>query len=149
MSSNHRLVGYVTVREFGGFRMPVPVQNLVLRSYAQNLKMTYALPQCEHKYRGSYMQLFTTLIDALPNDHIGMCSAAMLPPQGEMRRQAFSIIRDKGLTLHLVFDSVVATSEEDFLRLEEGQRIANEVRRADGVSVVKQLRALFSETSPD
>lgn len=129
--------------------MPVPVQNLVLRSYAQNLQMPYALPQCEHKYRGSYMQLFTTLIDAFPNDHIGMCSAAMLPPRGEIKRQVLSIIRDKGLTLHLVFDRVVATSEEDFLRLEEGQRIASEVWRADGAAVVKQLRSHFSETGPE
>ncbi len=95
------------------------------------------------------MQLFTTLIDALPNDHIGMCSAAMLPPCGDMKSQAFSLIRDKGLTLHLVFDSIVVINEEDLLRLDEARRIANEIKRADGQSLAKQLKSFFSEMSSD
>ena len=88
-------------------------------------------------------------MDALPNDHIGMCSAAMLPPCGDMKRQAFSLIRDKGLILHFVFDSVVVINEEDFLRLEEARCIANEVKRADGQSLAKELRSILSEMSSD
>ena len=148
MSSPCRLVGYVTVREFAGFRLPVPVQNLVLRSYAQGLDTPYALPQCEHKYPGSYMQLFTTLRDVELGDHVGMCSAAMLPPLGELRDEALSIVSEKQLTLHLVFERIVAGSENDVRRFEDAERIASEVRRADGLSVASALKSFLADGRP-
>jgi sporadic carbohydrate cluster protein (TIGR04323 family) len=145
LTSNSRFIGYVTVRAFSGFRMPVPVQNMVLRNYAQTQNMPYALPQTEHKYHGSYMQLFTTLRDALHGDHVGMCGTGMLPPPGALRDRAFAIVREKSLTLHFVFDRMVMSGQDDFDRLRRNETIMNEVQRARGHAIAAEIREYLDQ----
>lgn len=145
MADQRRLIGYVTVREFAGFRLPVPVQNLVLRNYSQTVQLSYALPQCEHKYRGSFMQLFTTLHDAAPDDHVAMCSTAMLPPAGALREEALSLVRAKRVTLHFVFDRLIVAGDDDVRRFEDAERIAGEVRRVDGAAVGREVEQFLRQ----
>lgn len=143
MSDKPPLIGYVTVRAFGGFRIPVPVQNLVLRNYAQGLQMRYALPQGEHKYPGSFMQLFTTVMDASPGDHVGMCSATMLPTRREMKASLFEIVSAKNLTLHFVFERIVVHDDDELSKLSNNLRLSDEVRRARGGEIAGELRDMM------
>lgn len=108
------LQGYVSVRPFGGVALPVPIQNLVLRNYCQQIGFLYALPMGEHKYEDCFMQLFATLNGAEKNSDIGFCSAHMLPTNNELMAKLQSIVTAKHLTLHCLFEGAVINTLSGF-----------------------------------
>ena len=98
------LNGYVTVRRFKGFALPVPVQNRLLREYANKLDMVYVLPQCEMVTNKNYMMLFETLDKMNENSDLGMCSIFMFPEDQEKAMDIMEIIIKKNITSHFVFN---------------------------------------------
>ena len=49
--------GYVTSREFGGARIPVPLQSLALRDYCNRKNLHYRLHVNENMFPHSYLVL--------------------------------------------------------------------------------------------
>jgi len=134
------LNGYVTVRSFGGMALPVPVQNMLLRNYCESKGFTYSLPLNEHKYDGCYMQLFATLEVLTEGGHIGMCSAFMLPVRPELFREFAGRALRQRVSVHCLFESVIARTESDFSSLGDLLRLRKLTDRVDSdVAALKRF----------
>ena len=103
--------GYVTVRSFNGYALPVPIQNKLLRNYAKDNNMIYVLPQCEMITNGNYMMLFDTLNSIEKNSDLGMCSIHMLPKNSKKFLKILKIVKDKELLLHFMFEETKINSD--------------------------------------
>ena len=118
MTLNSKLIiGYVTPRQFGPFSMPVPAQNSCLREYANSNGFSYALPQCEHIFDGSYVQFFGTLNKVEKKSDIVMYSEHMLPEKKKDLLRAEEIILTKMLKIHFVLEKTVFNEKVFLSRL--------------------------------
>lgn len=113
------LIGYVSHREFGGFRMPATVQNLVMRDYAQRMKAGFRLSVDEHSFADCYMRLFAILDHPDGIDGVVMCSASMLPNRYELRHSVYEKILTHNVALHFVFENFIVGNSEDVRKTEE------------------------------
>ena len=106
------LSGYVTPRKFGGFAIPISIQSKLLRSYANEIGMTYKLHQGELINEKSYMVLINMIKDLNKNEHIVMCSIFMFPKEKSKAEKIFKIIIEKNITMHFVFEDIEIKSTE-------------------------------------
>lgn len=111
--------GYVSSREFGGFRIPVPVQTIVLRDYCARNQFLYKLHVNENMFPHSYM-----VLDAMMNELDGlegvlMFSMFMLPQRAERRAAVYRRFFELGLSLHLVLENFVIREPADAAPVEE------------------------------
>lgn len=111
--------GYVTAREFGGARIPVPVQSLVLRDYCSRKGLMYKLHLNENIFPHSYMVLEGLVRNLEALQGILMCSMYMLPLRTQRRARIYGQILDQGAELHLVLEDIVIRKPEDTLIVEE------------------------------
>ena len=111
--------GYVTCREFGGLRMPVPVQTIVLRDYCARKGLIYKLHVNENEFPHSYMVL-EGLVDALDGlQGLLVFSMFMLPQRAERRRRIYEKILEAGVELHLVLEDFVIRQPADVTPVED------------------------------
>jgi sporadic carbohydrate cluster protein (TIGR04323 family) len=111
--------GYVSCREFGGLRMPVPVQTIVLRDYCARHGLVYKLHVNENEFPHSYMVL-EGMLDALDGlEGILVFSMFMLPKRAERRRKVYQRILETGIELHLVLEDFVIREAADVRPVEE------------------------------
>lgn len=113
------LIGYVSHREFGGFRMPATVQNLVMRDYAQRMKAIFRLSVDEHSFADCYMRLFAILDRPDGIDGVVMCSASMLPNRRDLRHAIYERILTHNVAMHFVFENLVIRNSEDVRKAED------------------------------
>ena len=111
--------GYVSCREFGGFRIPVPVQTTVLRDYCARNKLIYKLHVNENEFPHSYMVLDGMLDDLAGLEGVLMFSMFMLPQRAARRRQVYERIVAAGVELHLVLEGFVIRDPADVRTVEE------------------------------
>jgi len=111
--------GYVTSREFGGARIPVPVQSLVLRDYCTRKGLIYKLHLNENMFPHSYLVLEGMLRDLEALEGILMCSMFMLPQRAQRRIRVYQQLFDQGAELHLVMEDIVIRRPQDTLAVEE------------------------------
>jgi sporadic carbohydrate cluster protein (TIGR04323 family) len=111
--------GYVTSREFGGLRIPVPVQSLVLRDYCVRKGYVYKLHVNENVFPHSYLVLEGMVRSLAEYEGILMCSMYMLPRRASRREAIYRTIFDQGASLHLVLEDIVLRSLADTAALEE------------------------------
>lgn len=109
------LTGYVTVRKFGGYAMPVPIQNKLLRYYCIENNFNYRLPLCEIYLPKNYMSLYATLEKEPFRGQIGMASIYMLPNNTKDFRSINNIIFEKQIRFHFLFEEISV----DYKKLEE------------------------------
>ena len=122
--------GYVTHKEFGGMRIPVTVQNLVLRDYAARNGLMFKLSFNEYAFDNCYVQL-DGLLKTLPTlEGIVMCSLFMLPPSRERRQKIYEAVIQHQASLHLIFESLVIRGEDDIARAEELLLLDAAIRKA-------------------
>ena len=95
LENKKKLIGYVTVRKFAGYALPVPVQNKLLRYYCLEKNFKYVLPLCELYLNANYMNLYTTIEETPLKGEIGMASVYMLPSDSEKFFILNSIINEK------------------------------------------------------
>jgi len=111
--------GYVTHHTFGGNKIPIPMQNLILRDYTQRNELLFKLSVNEYSIPNCYIQL-NYLLTALPTlEGIVMCSVFMMPQQSAKRREIYQNFLDQGSTLHLIFESTVIRTQEEVETIEE------------------------------
>ena len=120
--------GYVTNQEFGGLRIPVTVQSMVLRDYAAKNKLSFELPVGEYFFPNCYVQLDGLLRQLDELTGIMMCSLFMLPKSEVRRREIYDLIIRHGCALHMVFESLVILSAVDADRAEEIIRFQDTLR---------------------
>ena len=97
-----RLQGYVTVRKFGGFALPVPMQNKLLRYFCSENNFTYLLPQCEMVQEENFCYLFSTIDSMEKNSNLGMCSIKMLPYDMSKFEEIYQKIVNKNISCHFI-----------------------------------------------
>lgn len=103
--------GYTTHQEFGGHRIPVPVQNLILRDYAARRTLLFKLSVDEYFFTNCYLQLETILGQLDELEGILMCSLFMLPPDESFRRGVYERVLTAQGQLHLVFEGLVVKDQ--------------------------------------
>src|SRR5712691_1422320 len=106
MSSAPRagLRGYVTSREFGGARVPVPLQSLALRDYCARKGFLYKLHVNENMCPHAYLVLEGLVRSLDGAQGIVMCSMYMLPERAERRSGIYRQVLEQGAELHLVLE---------------------------------------------
>ena len=110
---------YCTHQPFGGFQIPVPVQNIVVREYARRNQLLLKLSVNELFLPGCYLGL-QGLLEQLPRlEGLFMASLFVLPEDAEVRERVYAALLRESASLHLVMESVVASSRADFERIEE------------------------------
>jgi sporadic carbohydrate cluster protein (TIGR04323 family) len=109
--------GYVTSRGFGGARIPVAVQALVLRDYCARKDLLYKLHVNENIFPNSYLVLDSLIQNLDGLEGVLMCSLFMLPKRAARRRALYEHIFRQGVTMHFVLeDAVVARpADTDFI----------------------------------
>ena len=112
MSNNLLLTGYVTVRKFGGYALPVPMKNKLLRAYAFENQFTYKLPLVETCILDNYMYLFDTIESCKNSSDIAMCSIYMFPKDANKFELLYSKISKKKLRFHFIFENSVISSDD-------------------------------------
>lgn len=105
--------GYVTPREFGGARIPVPVQALVLRDYCARKGLLYKLHVNENVFPGSYLVLDSLVRNLDGFEGVLMCSMFMLPKRAARRQAIYEQIFRQGVTMHLVLEEAVIAQPSD------------------------------------
>jgi sporadic carbohydrate cluster protein (TIGR04323 family) len=96
---------YSTVREFGGYSLPVPIQNQLLKTYCEKNNFIYKLSIVESYIKDNYMYL-NNLIDSVSEQaNIGMCSIYMFPKEIEKFKALEASICKKELVLHFLFEN--------------------------------------------
>lgn len=110
--------GYVTSREFGGARIPVPVQSLVLRDYCARKGLLYKLHLNENMFPNSYLVLEGLVRDLSEFEGMLMCSMFMLPQRAERRAAVYRRIFEQGAELHLVLEDIVLRKFADTTAVE-------------------------------
>jgi sporadic carbohydrate cluster protein (TIGR04323 family) len=113
------LQGYVVNVEFGGFRIPAPLQNLQLRDYAARNNLQFKLSVGEYSFPGCCLQLEGLYPQLHSFEGIGMCSLFMLPKSEERRQRLYSACLNAGAALHLVLEGIVLRKSADIQRVEE------------------------------
>ena len=106
------LTGYVSVRQFGGYALPVPIQNKLLRIYCNENDFIYKLPLNETCLQENFMFLFSTVNSASNKSNIGMCSIHMFPRNKTKFELLLKKIIDKKLNFHFIFENSVISSNE-------------------------------------
>lgn len=117
--------GYVTSREFGGARIPVPLQSLALRDYCGRKGLLYMLHLNENMFPHSYLVLEGMVRSLEGLEGILMCSMFMLPERAARRLRIYRQILDQGAELHLVMENVVIRRVADVVPVEEALSVAN------------------------
>ncbi|MCC7049078.1 MAG: sporadic carbohydrate cluster protein, TIGR04323 family [Alphaproteobacteria bacterium] len=117
--------GYVSSREFGGLRIPVPVQALVLRDWCQRNGKIYKLHLNENSFPHSYMVLEGMVRNLDGLEGMLMVSMFMLPRRPERRRAIYDRVLAQGVDLRFVLEDMAIASEADIAPIEEILSIHN------------------------
>lgn len=111
--------GYVSCREFGGFRIPVPVQTIVLREYCARNGFVYKLHVNENEFPHSYMVLDGMLNELDGLEGILMFSMFMLPKRAQRRMTVYERVFRAGAELHLVLENFAIRKPADVRPVEQ------------------------------
>tara|TARA_B100000482_G_scaffold183063_1_gene157628 strand:- start:814 stop:1233 length:420 start_codon:yes stop_codon:yes gene_type:complete len=108
---NKQLFGYSTVRNFGGYAIPIPIQTQLLRTYCKENSYIYKLSVVESYINNNYMYFNTLIKDTPKNGDIGMCSVFMLPER-EKFEEMHKRIESKCLKFHFIFENSVVNHKD-------------------------------------
>lgn len=111
--------GYCTNAEFGGHRIPVPVQNLMLRDYVQRRNLLFRLSINELQFPNCYLQLMGLLTQLPALEGVIMCSMFMLPKDPAARQAIYREFLRHGASLHCVMENVIIQTADDLEAVEE------------------------------
>ncbi len=111
--------GYVSCREFGGLRIPVPVQTIVLRDYCARHGLTYKLHVNENEFPHSYMVLDGMMRSLDDIQGILMFSMFMLPQRAARRREIYDRVLAEGIELRLVLEDFMIRQADDVQPIED------------------------------
>lgn len=109
---------YVSSRPFGGMAIPVPVQNIYLRSYAQQKGLMYKLSVNEYKFDGCYLQLEAALTELPALEGILMSSIHMLPRNPRRRRRIYDILAQNEAEMHFALEDIAIRKPGDEVAVE-------------------------------
>jgi sporadic carbohydrate cluster protein (TIGR04323 family) len=142
----HGYRGYVSARPFGGYNIPVPVQNAVLRDYCAHNKLLFMLPVNENIFPNSYMVMDGLIRDLRAFEGVVMCSMHMLPTRRERRQAVIMRILEQECVLHFALEATVVRTVADALRVEDLISLSRILPGDKQLDVLRQ--ALTSSAEP-
>jgi len=116
---NPKIRGYVTNREFGGLRVPAPIQNVYIRDYLAKNNREFVLSVGEYAFSNCYVQLEKVMDQLGDIQGIAMCSMFMLPQDPLHRKSIYERVIDTKSELHLILESLVIKAQKDVALIEE------------------------------
>lgn len=120
--------GYSTHREFNGNRIPVPVQNLMMREYALQRGLVFKLGVDEFDFPNCYLRL-QGVIEELPTlEGIIATSLFILPREREMRLKVYAETLRHGASLHLIMENAIVATPKDIDHVEEIWQISEALK---------------------
>ena len=111
--------GYSVHQPFNGLRVPVPVQNLLLRDYAARNQLIFKLSVNELDFPKCDVQLFGLLAELNQLEGILMASCFMLPSNNEARQRVYQQVLAAGAEVHFIMENGLLKSVADAERIEE------------------------------
>jgi sporadic carbohydrate cluster protein (TIGR04323 family) len=111
--------GYVSPREFGGLRVPVPVQSLVLRDYCARNKFLYKLHLNENIFPHSYMVLDGLVRNLDGLEGLLIFSLFMMPERAQRRAELYEHAFRQQAQLHFVLEGLVMRQPADVAAIED------------------------------
>lgn len=108
--------GYCTHQKFGSFRIPVPLQNIILRDFAKKNKFGFKLSTNEFYFENCYMQLLRLVNVSIEEKIHGivMMSYTMLPKN---RTELISIVKElmiNNINLYFIIENLKIENESHF-----------------------------------
>ena len=110
---------YVTSRPFGGFNIPVAVQNVFLRNYANQNDLVYMLPVNEFMFPNCFIQLEAAIAEMEDIEGLLMCSIFMLPAEPDRRRRIYERVYSIEGAIHFAIEQRAIVNRGDEEDIEE------------------------------
>jgi len=110
---------YVTSRPFGGFSIPVAVQNVFLRNYANQKDLIYMLPVNEFMFPNCFIQLEAAIGEIEDIEGLLMCSIFMLPAERGRRRRIYERVYSVDGAIHFAIEQRAIINRGDEEDIEE------------------------------
>ena len=105
--------GYIFSRPFMGERVPQSVQNLVIRNYCNNEKLTLLLSATEYAMKNSDLMLFKLLNELNKIDGIVAYSLYQLPESNSRRNFFFEKILEDRKKIYFALERIALQNEKD------------------------------------
>lgn len=118
LRNNKALRGYCSHQDFGGNKIPVPIQNIALKNYCQINSYNFLLSRNEfYENNDDYKNCFFTLNSILQElpviKGIVMMSYTMLPQSYKKRKTIFSHLLKTNSSFHFVIENLVVKEQKD------------------------------------
>lgn len=111
--------GYVSSREFGGLRVPVPLQSLTLRDYCARKNYLYKLHVNENIFPHSYLVLDGLFQNLDGLEGLLIFSLFMMPERAERRARLYELAFRQQAEIHFVLEGVIVREPADVAAVEE------------------------------
>ena len=111
--NNRKLNTYGFSRAFYGLNIPIPIQTVYLRDYAQRNKFEFSLPVTEISSVGSYYSLSNVFNDMKEGGNFGAISILVLPLFNKlMMSELFNLIKFDDVIFHFPLEGFVGDKNE-------------------------------------
>ena len=111
--------GYVSSREFGGLRVPVPLQSMTLRDYCARKNYLYKLHVNENIFPHSYLVLDGLFQNLDEFEGLLIFSLFMMPQRAERRAKLYELAFRQQAEIHFVLEGMVVREPADVPAVEE------------------------------
>lgn len=111
--------GYISSRTFGGERAPQHIQNLVVRSYCNELGIPFRLSATEVAMPGTYIMLDQMLEEIDTVAGLVFYSIQQLPEDEAHRARITSVVLGAGREIHFAVERLLLKTPSDELRIND------------------------------
>lgn len=111
--------GYCVHQPFNGLRVPVPLQNIVLRDFLNRKGLMFKLSVNELDFSNSHVQLFSLLDQLDVLEGLVMTSIFMLPSDAIIRQKIYRRIQDTHSILYFVIENMALKDTGDAQEIED------------------------------
>ena len=121
---------YVSARPFGEMAIPVPIQHIYLRTYAERKGLLYKLAVNEFIFDNCYLQLEHAVGELEEDRHDGilMSSIHMLPESKSHRLDIYDRVIRTGSKMFFALEDMSIGNAEDIDKVEEILTIRNTLK---------------------
>ena len=111
--SSESFRGYCSPNEFGGYKIPIPMQNTLYRDYVSKNNLVFMLSINELYFKDCYIQLNDLILKSINVNGILMCSMFMMPKDNEYRNYLFNESIKNNTEIHFILENIIFKDEND------------------------------------
>tara|TARA_Y100000588_G_C13633831_1_gene660749 strand:+ start:96 stop:530 length:435 start_codon:yes stop_codon:yes gene_type:complete len=118
VTEKKRFRGYISSRPFDGERAPQHIQNLVIRTYCEDLGFEFLLSATEVAMPNSYLVLNRLITEIEELDGVVFYSLRQLPEEPHHRRKIFHEVLAARREVHFSVERLAIQNNSDVNRVE-------------------------------